>query len=260
MSTKSNNGIIVSVIFSGLLIAGALVYSSTQKSAPPAPAEISQEALKEAIDTYAQEQESEARKSKEQQIQQRQVEAQKNLKPVSEDEYIRGNPDAPITIIEYSDFECPYCKRFHNTMKQVLENYEGQVNWVYRHFPLAFHDPIATKEAEATECVGDLGGGDKFWEYADLVYKTTKSNKGLAEDQLPVLAKSIGIDEAAFNECFQSGKYATKVKQQISDGAKAGVSGTPGSFIVDNKTGDITMIPGALPFEQIKPRLDALLK
>lgn len=255
MSNQSNNGIIVSVVFAGLLIAGALVYSSTQKSAP---AEISQESLKQAIETYAQEQETAARAAQEEQHKHQQENAKKNLKLVGEDDYVRGNTNAPITIIEYSDFECPYCKRFHNTMKQVMENYEGQVNWVYRHFPLAFHDPIATQEAEATECVGELGSNDKFWEYADLVYETTKSNKGLAEDQLPVLAKQIGIDQAAFNECYDSGKYASKVKQQLADGSKAGVSGTPGSFIVNNKTGDIVMISGALPFEQIKPQIDAM--
>lgn len=257
MSTKSNNGIIFSVIFAGLLVAGAVVYSTTQKSAP---AEISQEALKQAIETYAQEQEAAARKAQEHQHEQQQELAKKNLKLVGEDDYVRGNPEAPITIIEYSDFECPYCKRFHNTMKQIMENYEGQVNWVYRHFPLAFHDPIATQEAEATECVGELGGNEKFWEYADLVYETTKSNKGLAVDQLPVLAEQIGIDKARFNECFESGKYASKVKTQLEEGSKAGVSGTPGSFIVNNKTGDISFIPGALPFEQIKPQLDSILQ
>lgn len=259
MSTNSNNRIILSIIFSGLLIAGALVYSSTQKSVP-ASAEISQEALKQAIETYSQEQEALARKTQEDRQKQVQDMAKKNLKLVQSDDYVRGVEGAPITIIEYSDFECPYCKRFHNTMKQVMENYEGQVNWVYRHFPLAFHDPIATQEAEATECVGDIGGNDKFWEYADLVYETTKSNKGLEESQLPILAKQIGIDESAFTECYDSGKFAGKVKQSLEEGSRAGVSGTPGSFIVNNKTGDISMIPGALPFEQIKPQLDAILK
>lgn len=257
MSTKSNNGIILSVIFAGLLIAGALVYSTTQKSAP---AEISQEALEQAINTYAQAQEASARQAQANQQQQQQELAKKNLKLVSEDDYVRGNPEAPITIIEYSDFECPYCKRFHNTMKQVMENYEGRVNWVYRHFPLPSHDPIATKEAEATECVGSVAGNDKFWEYADLVYETTKSNKGLEVDQLPILAQQIGVDETAFNECFTSGQFTAKVKQSIAEGSSAGVSGTPGSFIIDNKTGDISFIPGALPFEQIKPQLDAMLK
>lgn len=257
MSTKSNNGIILSVVFSGLLVAGALVFLALQKQ--PAP-EISQEALKQAIDTYAQEQEAAARQAQEHQHKQQQEKAKKNLKLVNQDDYVRGNPEAAISIIEYSDFECPYCKRFHNTMKQVMENYEGQVNWVYRHFPLAFHDPIATQEAEATECVGELGGNDKFWEYADLVYETTKSNKGLDVSQLPVLAQQIGVDKARFNKCFESGKYTAKVKQQLAEGAAAGVSGTPGSFIVDNKTGDVTLIPGALPFEQIKPQFDAILQ
>ena len=163
-------------------------------------------------------------------------------------------------MIEYSDFECPFCKRFHDTMKQVMEEYSDKVNWVYRHFPLGFHDPIATQEAEAVECVGDIAGGEKFWEYTDLIYETTKSNKGLAEDQLPILAQQIGVSLGAFNECYESGKFTAKVKKDMAEGASAGVTGTPGSFIVNNKTGDISFVPGALPFAQIKSQIDEMLR
>ena len=100
----------------------------------------------------------------------------KNVRPVSaERDHIYGNPDAPISLIEYSDFECPYCKRFHVTAKSVVEAFDGKVNWVYRHFPLAFHNPGAQKQAEASECASELGGNDAFWKYTDALYARTKS-------------------------------------------------------------------------------------
>ena len=85
----------------------------------------------------------------------------KNVRPVSrERDHIYGNPDAVISLIEYSDFECPFCKRFHTTPKEIVDAYGGRVNWVYRHFPLAMHNPGAQKQAEASECANELGGND----------------------------------------------------------------------------------------------------
>jgi len=185
----------------------------------------------------------------------------KNVRAVSVDrDHIFGNPDAEISLIEYSDFECPYCKRFHNTAKQIVDAYDGRVNWVYRHFPLGFHNPGAQKEAEASECAAELGGNDAFWKFSDLIYQRTRSNgKGFPIANLVPLAKEIGLDDKKFKECLDSNKYAGRVQEDLKNGIESGVSGTPGNFILNNKTGAIRVKPGALPFENMKKEIDSML-
>lgn len=184
-----------------------------------------------------------------------------NLPPVDrESDHIRGNPDARITLVEYSDFECPYCKRFHATAQQLVDAYDGQVNWVYRHFPLGFHNPGAQKQAEASECVAELGGNEAYWRFADAIFERTKSNgNGFPLDRLAPLAGEVGVDTAAFQECLDSGRYTDYVKAQMGGGEAAGVTGTPGNFLVDNATGRIVAVSGARPLGDLKQVVDRLL-
>lgn len=177
---------------------------------------------------------------------------------VTKDDYIRGNKNAKVTLVEYADFECPFCKRFHPTMLQVMKEYGDKINWVYRHFPLSFH-ANAQKEAEAAECAGKLGGNDAFWKYTDAIYdKTTSNGTGITLDQLAPIAKEIGLDSTKFQTCVDSGEFAKKVKDEETTGVAEGVKGTPGTIIIDAK-GNTQLVPGALPFEQIKPLIDAAL-
>ncbi len=181
------------------------------------------------------------------------------VKPVSTDEHILGNPNAQVFLIEYSDFECPFCKRFHPTTKQILEAYKDKVALVYRHFPLGFH-ANAQKEAEASECAAELGGNDAFWKFTDAIYERTTSNgTGFALTKLAPLAKELGLDEAKFKTCLDGGKYAKKVQQDMAEGVQAGVNGTPGN-ILWTKNGVAKLMPGALPFEMFKQELDQLVK
>lgn len=184
-----------------------------------------------------------------------------NMRPVSADDHILGNPNAELKIVEYSDLECPYCKVFHATMKRVMSEYgqSGKVAWVYRHFPIDSLHKKARKEAEATECANELGGSQKFWEFTDLVYTTTNSNDSLPESELPKIAQKIGLDVKAFNTCLSSGKYADKVEADYQDAVKAGGRGTPNSIIV-SKDGTKTVVQGAQPYESLKAVIDALLK
>ncbi|HEU5338327.1 MAG TPA: thioredoxin domain-containing protein [Sulfuricaulis sp.] len=176
-------------------------------------------------------------------------------------DHIFGNPDAPISLIEYSDFECPYCKKFHSTAKQIVTAYGGKVNWVYRHFPLGFHNPAAQKEAEASECAAELGGNDAFWRYADLIYARTKSNgKGVPLENLAPMAKEIGLDETKFKACLDSGKMVARVGEDFAEGSKIGITGTPGNILLNNKTGDVRLRPGARPFETFKSEIDQMLR
>jgi protein-disulfide isomerase len=185
----------------------------------------------------------------------------KNLRPVdAERDHISGNPDAPITLIEYSDFECPFCKRFHPTVMKLMENNQDKLRWVYRHFPLGFHNPGAQKQAEASECVAELNGNDTFWDFSDKIYTRTKSNgKGFPLKNLRPLAEEVGVDGDAFSRCLESGKMTARVKEDIANGSLLGVSGTPAAFIINEK-GESRFVAGALPLENLQSLVDELVQ
>lgn len=109
------------------------------------------------------------------------------LSPVTEKDFIRGNPNAPITIVEYSDYDCPFCKNFHDTMKLIMDDYgvTGKVAWVYRQFPLAQLHPNAPRISEAAYCVGELGGDEAFWTFSDLVFSERDVNEPTNMTKLP---------------------------------------------------------------------------
>lgn len=184
------------------------------------------------------------------------------VRPVSKNrDHVYGNPSAEVSLIEYSDFECPFCKRFHETAKQVVQAYGGKVNWVYRHFPLGFHNPAAQREAEASECAAELGGNKAFWHYADLIYARTPSNGvGVPEDKLAEMAASIGLNRAKFTECLRSGRKTNRVNDDYIEGQAIGIRGTPGNVLRNNRTGAAVLRIGAVPFGQIKAEIDQLLR
>jgi len=156
------------------------------------------------------------------------------INPITAADHQLGNPEAKLTIVEYSDTECPFCKSYHVTMKHILADYgkDGSVSWVYRHFPLVELHPKAPKEAEATECVAELGGESQFWKYIDTIFEVTPSNNRLETAELPKIAANLGINTSAFNKCLESGKHADKVQKSYEDAATAGGRGTPYSVII----------------------------
>ncbi len=144
-------------------------------------------------------------------------------------------------------------------MKQVMDTYKDDVVWVYRHFPLSFH-ANAQKEAEATECANELGGNDAFWKYTDAIFeRTTAGGTGFPLENLAPLAKELGLNEAKFKSCLDSGKYTKHVQDDMSGGSAAGVNGTPGNIVVNLKTDENRIISGAVPFASFKTAIDALL-
>ncbi len=171
---------------------------------------------------------------------------------VSPTDHIRGSADASVFLIEYSDTDCPYCKAFHPTMQQIIDEYDGQVAWVYRHYPLEMLHPGAPKEAEATECVNELAGTQAFWTYLDDVVDTNYDIPGLVQ-----LATSQGLNGASVESCINSGKHAAKVNQHLQSGQRAGVTGTPGTLLVAN--GQARLIPGAYPYSEVKRLVDEAL-
>jgi protein-disulfide isomerase len=154
-----------------------------------------------------------------------------------------GPPNAPVTMIEFSDFQCPFCLRAFPTLMKVLSTYGNQIRLVYRHYPLKNH-PQARPAAEASQCVHEQG---KFWQYHNLLFG--KPNQ-LSDAELKQAAVSVGVEPSAFDACMASHKYAADVDADIAAGDEAGVSGTPAFFINGR------ILSGALPFEAFKKVID----
>lgn len=183
------------------------------------------------------------------------------MRAVSKEDHIRGNPDAPVKIVEYSDSECPFCKQFHGTMKQIMDEYgkTGKVAWVYRNFPLDQLHPKARTESVALECAGDQGGNDAFWAYADRLYEITPSNNGLDLVELPNIAEFVGLDVQKFNTCLSSGKFVKHIEDDVQNAAATGGNGTPWSIVV-GKNGKKYPINGSQPYASIKQLIDIALQ
>jgi len=164
------------------------------------------------------------------------------ISDVTDQDHIRGNPNAAISLVEFSDFECPFCGRLHPTLQQLLTQYDGQINLVYRHFPLTSIHPNAQKSAEASECAAEQG---KFWEYHDILFE---NQTALRVDNLKSYAGQLGLSQSQFDSCLDTGKYASKVAEHQREGQAAGVTGTPGTFVNGQ------LVRGAVPittFQQI---------
>lgn len=177
-----------------------------------------------------------------------------NIATIDSDDHIRGSSNAKVFLIEYSDYECPFCSKFHETAKQVLDEYGDDVAWVYRHYPLDQIHSKARPAAIASECVAEAGGNDAFWRFTDAVFADQTSL-----DDLEALASTVGVGGSSFTSCLESEKYDERVSTDLTEGTNAGVRGTPGNFIV-NQNGDAWFIPGAYPFEQIQPMIDEALQ
>ena len=181
------------------------------------------------------------------------------IREVSGDERIRGNKNAKLTLVEYSDFECPFCKSFHPTTQALLKTYGDKMRLVFRDYPLPFH-ANAQKEAEAGRCIAELGGSDAFWNYADKIFERTTSNgTGFALTDLGSLVAEIGVNQQSFQQCLDTGKYAKAVKDEMADGNAAGVNGTPTTFVIDSN-GKTQMLVGDQPVDAFKTVINQILK
>lgn len=231
-SNSSNNlnawGIPLAIVIAGALIAGALYFSRTDKS------------------TIAEEDTSNISQAAEKAI------------LISKEDHIRGKIDAKVRVIEYSDMECPFCKEFHDTMNQIFPEYEDKISWVYRHFPIQNIHPKAVTEAVASECVAEIGGNEKFWQFVDNFFEVTPSNNQTDLSILPKLARDLGINEDQFNTCLQSGKYDDLIKNQFDQAIQTGGQGTPWTLVV-TKSGRVLSINGAQPYAVVKQIIDTAL-
>ena len=167
---------------------------------------------------------------------------------VRDTDAVRG--DGAVLLIEYSDYECPFCQRFHATAQALVDS--GEVTWVYRHLPLPFH-PTAEDGAVIAECVKIHRGLDAFWSYTDRVFAL---QDGFSVEIYTSLAQGVGLSASQVDACLAADSDARAVvRQHMSDAEKMGVNGTPGSFLVNTRTKAVESIPGALPLEQIRAKL-----
>ena len=184
-----------------------------------------------------------------------------------DDDPVLGDKHAPVTIVEFSDYECPFCKRhFDETLPQLITNYvdTGKVKIVFRDLPLSFHDPMATKEAVAANCAREQGGDSKYFEYHDEIFTRTISNgNGLSEANLTTIATDLGLNLSSFNTCLTDPSQEEEVKKDVADAGQAGASGTP-TFVIGKSTSngeiDGDLVVGAQPYAAFQAIIDPLLQ
>lgn len=178
--------------------------------------------------------------------------------PVTAADHIKGSLEAPIKIVEFSDFECPFCQRFHGTMNELMETYadSGEVAWVFRQFPVEQLHSKAPTVALASECVAELGGNDAFWQFADRYFEVSPSNNQTnIETVIPQLVREIGIDQTAFQACMDSGELMTKVQADFNNAVATGGRGTPWSILIA-PNGTTFPINGALSLSAVEQLID----
>ena len=178
-----------------------------------------------------------------------------------DDDPLKGNPNAPFTIVEFSDFQCPFCMKFHaETLPLIEQNYinTGKVNFVYRDFPIQSIHPNAIPAALASECADEQG---KFWEFHDMIFVNQKAWE--RQDVVQSIqtfqqyAVELNLDIESFNDCLSSGKYVDEINKDLQDGRDYGVTGTPGFFVGNEKMGFIK-IQGAQPYAAFQQVLDKM--
>jgi protein-disulfide isomerase len=179
--------------------------------------------------------------------------------PPNSNDYIKGNPNASIVLIEYSDYECPFCKQFHSTMNQIMDEFgsTGQLAWVYRQFPITQLHPNAAIISEAALCVGDIGGNDAFWNFTDRVFDERDFDAPTNGTKLPEYAELAGISKTEYISCVSSRKMEDRVLASAEEGFNIGARGTPYSIII---VGDQqAVVNGAQPYQVVKDIVSSLI-
>lgn len=228
---KENVFLPASILIAGILISGSVIYSTTVGGGGNGGDNIAPNVAGQVQNTDI------------------------KVNPISASDHIKGNPKAPIKLIEFSDFECPFCGRFHPTMEKIVKEYGDKVVWAYRHMPLESIHPNARLGAVGSECAAEQGGNDKFWAYADAVFK---DQQGALAD-LSKVASSIGLNVVKFKECLKSTKFDERINKDITDATNSGGQGTPWTIVVNAK-GKTFPINGAQQYEQVKATIEQALK
>lgn len=181
------------------------------------------------------------------------------VRPLDATDYVKGNPNAPIVIIEYSDYDCPFCKQYHETLTQIINEYgvSGKVAWVYRQFPLAQLHPNAPKISEAALCVGSLGGTNAFWSFTDNIFINRALDEQTNMVALEGYATEAGVNAQAYRECLLKGDMREAVEQSVAEALALGARGTPYTIITVGS--EQAVVNGAQPYEVVKGIIDTLI-
>jgi len=243
---KKNLDLIIAIVVSALVLSGSIVFYALQTNSS-IDDEAFQERVEKAIDVYIQKQKDEYTKQQEEANKPKTVSGD-----FTDDDAVTGDKDAPVTIVEFSDFQCPYCEVFvTKTLPQIEKKYidTGKVKLVFRDFPLSFHEH-SLDSAEAAECVRDQLGDEAYFKYHDLLFK----NQGaLAVDDLLSYSSKVGANKSKVKKCMDDDKFLPEIKKDMDDAKSAGISGTP-AFIIDGQ-----VISGAQPFKNFEKVIDGAL-
>jgi protein-disulfide isomerase len=177
-------------------------------------------------------------------------------KPDFDNDHVLGDKSAKFALIEYSDYQCPFCQAFHPTAQKALDEYGGKLVWVFRHFPLEQIHPQAKPTAIASECVAKLAGNEAFWKFSDKMFVNSNS---LTDKLRKDTAIELGVNGAQFDSCLTDKATEALVKKDLDSGAKAGIRGTPGNVLMNLETGEVQSLPGAVPFETLKAAIDGMM-
>ncbi len=229
--SRNTLGIPIAIVIAAVLIAGAIIYTGREGSnAAPLPSAGNNQQTGEI-----------------------------EVAPVTKADHILGNPNASIIIVEYSDYDCPFCKNFHATMQQVMTEYgaTGKVAWVYRHFPLEQLHPNAPKIAESSECVASIGGNEAFWKFSDIIFGERATNEPTNVTKLAEYAEKSGVSADAYNRCMDAGTFKKAIEDAGVAALKTGARGTPYSILmVGDQQG---VVNGAQPYANVKQMIETLL-
>lgn len=239
----SSKKLITAILIATVLVSGSLVYAGYSLG----NSKLTDDMLDAAINRYVEKQQEEATKQQAAANQPQQV----TQKDVSDDDAFLGDKNAPVTIVEFSEYQCPYCKRHvDQTVPQIMKKYieTGKVKYVFRDYPLDFH-PNAFPAALAAECAGDEGD-TKYFEMHDALFKNQAE---LSEDKIKELAKEIGLNMKNFTNCYDNQKHKDEIAKDLEDGKKLGITGTP-AFIING-----WLIKGAQPYSAFESLIEQLL-
>ena len=242
-----------SIILVGIVIAGAIFFGLKGSQAPSGQIQEPTEILGEVAPDQA--------------LNEQKPQANQTIKTSIDDDAVLGNKEtAKVAIVEFSDFECPFCNRFRTqTLPQIQKDYidTGKVILVFRDLPLSFHNPAAEQEAMAAECAREQGGDETYYQYHDQIFETSPGNgKGISVDGLVKIAQDLDLDGSQLRSCLEGEKYKEEVAKDAAEATKVGINGTPG-FVVGKLSQDGgvegVVVSGAQPFSVFQNIIDQLL-
>lgn len=179
-----------------------------------------------------------------------------SVRDVTAQDHIIGSPDAPVVIVEFADFQCPYCALIHSTLERIVEESNGQVAWVYRHFPLTSIHPEAEPSARAAECVAEELGNEAFWGFSKAIFA---DQKNLGSDLYVRVARQLGADPNTFAACVGQKRHDDRVQDDLAEALSNGGQGTPFTIVI-GKDGTRVPFSGALPYAQINSIVQSVMK